>query len=82
MALISLITFCLYARDKYAAKNGKWRIPEKTLLLFSFFCGAIGGTLAMALFRHKTQHRYFIAVNAFGLIWQIAALIALTIFVS
>ena len=50
MALISLITFCLYARDKYAAKNGKWRIPEKTLLLCSFFCGAIGGTLAMALF--------------------------------
>lgn len=79
-ALISLATFCLYAHDKRAAKKGNWRTPEKTLLLFSFFGGAIGGSLAMALLRHKTRHWYFVAVNSIGLILQIGALIAAAIF--
>lgn len=79
-ALISLITFCLYARDKRAAKKGNWRTPEKVLLLFSFFGGAIGGSLAMALLRHKTRHWNFVAVNAIGLLWQIAAIVAAAFF--
>lgn len=70
---ISLVAFFLYASDKAKAKRGKWRIPEKVLLGFSFFGGAVGGTLAMFLFRHKTRHWYFWAVNFLGLAWQIAA---------
>ena len=71
---IGLITFCLYAADKAKAKRGAWRIPERTLLLFSFFGGAIGGTLAMILCRHKTKHWYFKGVNLLGLAWQLALL--------
>lgn len=37
LALISLITLILYAVDKKRAKKGEWRIPEATLLCFSFF---------------------------------------------
>lgn len=70
---ISLVAFFLYASDKAKAIRGKWRIPEKVLLGFSFFGGAVGGTLAMFLFRHKTKHWYFWAVNFLGLVWQIAA---------
>ena len=72
--IISLITYCLYASDKKKAKKGKWRIPEKVLLGFSFFGGAIGGYIAMQTLRHKTKHWYFHAVNILGLIWQLGLL--------
>ena len=42
-AAVSLITFILYGLDKYKACHGLWRIPEKVLLGFSFFGGAVGG---------------------------------------
>lgn len=80
LGAISFITFCLYGADKSKAKRHAWRIPEKTLLLCSFLGGAIGGSLAMSLFRHKTKHWYFVAVNAIGLVWQIAAVAAIYIF--
>ena len=74
---ISLVTFCVYGADKRRAKKGQWRVPEKVLLGLSFFGGALGGSLAMKLLRHKTKHWYFVAVNAVGLLWQIAAVAAL-----
>ena len=75
---ISLITFILYGLDKHKARRGLWRIPEKVLLGFSFLGGALGGSIAMALFRHKTkrEHWYFRAINIVGLIWQIGAVVA------
>lgn len=78
-AAISLVNFCLYGADKSKAKRGAWRIPEKTLLLCSFLGGAVGGALAMSLFRHKTKHWYFVAVNAIGLVWQVGLIVALAI---
>ena len=45
--------------DKIKAQAGKWRIPEKTLLLLGFFGGFLGGILGMQLFRHKTHKLYF-----------------------
>ncbi len=72
-ALISLIAFVLYGADKWKAKRGSWRIRESVLLSLSFFGGAVGGSLGMLLFRHKTKHWYFAAVNFIGLIWQAAA---------
>lgn len=77
LGAISLISFILYAVDKSKAENGEWRIPEATLLGFSFFGGAIGGYLAMNIVRHKTKHWYFHAVNILGIIWQVALAIFL-----
>lgn len=78
-AAISLVTFCLYGADKSKAKRGAWRIPEKTLLLCSFLGGALGGSIAMSLFRHKTKHWYFVAVNTIGLVWQAGLVILLAV---
>ena len=78
-AAISLVTLIIYGADKVKAINGAWRIPERVLLGFSFFGGAVGGSLAMLLFRHKTRHWYFTAVNVIGLIWQIALLVILKV---
>ena len=73
-ASISLITFLLYGIDKRRAKHGRWRISEKALLAFSFFGGGVGGILAMQLFRHKTRHLYFYAVNIIGVLSQVGLL--------
>ena len=78
-AAISLVTLIIYGADKVKAINGAWRIPERVLLGFSFLGGALGGSLAMLLFRHKTRHWYFTAVNVIGLIWQIALLVILKV---
>jgi uncharacterized membrane protein YsdA (DUF1294 family) len=69
--VLSVITFFMYGADKFKAQRGKWRISEKALLISSFIGGAVGGFLAMQLFRHKTKHWYFNVVNILGLMWQI-----------
>ncbi len=78
--VISLFTFIIYGVDKGKARRGAWRIPERVLLLCSLFGGAVGGGLGMLVFRHKTKHWYFAAVNILGLILQ-AGLVILLAFV-
>ena len=80
LAAISFITFIFYATDKYKARHGHWRIPEKTLLTLSLLGGAAGGLIAMQLFRHKTRHWYFYAINIIALVLQLALLLYLTFF--
>ena len=77
LILLSLITFILYHSDKKKAEKGKMRIPEKVLLLFSFFGGAFGGYPAMLIFRHKTkgEHWYFTAINLLGIVIHTALII-------
>lgn len=71
VAVMSLVTFFLYAADKRKAQKKMWRIPEKVLLLCSFFLGAAGGLSAMYVCRHKTDHWYFVVVNAASLILHV-----------
>ena len=80
LAILSLLAFILYGADKHKAKRGLWRIPEKTLLLASFLGGALGGLAAMQIFRHKTKHWYFYAVNLLGLAWQVGLVVYLVFF--
>ena len=72
MAVMSLVAFVLYGRDKSLAKRRARRTPEKVLLGVGFFGGAVGALCGMQTFRHKTKHWYFYAVNIIGLILQFA----------
>ncbi|MBP3437643.1 MAG: DUF1294 domain-containing protein [Clostridia bacterium] len=72
LGVMCFLSFVLYGVDKFKAKKNLWRIKESVLLLFGFLGGALGALLAMYLFRHKTRHWYFWAVNILGLLWQIA----------
>ncbi len=56
---VNLFSFFLMRHDKVCAKQGKRRVPEKTLFLAAILFGALGGTLGMYVFRHKTKHWYF-----------------------
>lgn len=75
LGVLSLLALILYGVDKAKAKANAWRISEKTLLGAGFFGGSVGALLGMKLFRHKTKHWYFWAVNLLGLIWQVGVLL-------
>ena len=57
--IMSVLSFSVMGIDKRRAKMKKWRISEKTLFLFALLGGAIGGTVGMLTFHHKTKHWYF-----------------------
>ncbi|MCI9157170.1 MAG: DUF1294 domain-containing protein [Lawsonibacter sp.] len=56
---VNLAAFALMGMDKRRARKGAWRISEKALFLPALLGGALGGTLGMRVFRHKTRHWYF-----------------------
>lgn len=55
----SIVCFAMYALDKAAAKAGRWRTSETTLLLLGLACGWPGALLAQALLRHKASKASF-----------------------
>ncbi|MFA0013385.1 DUF1294 domain-containing protein [Vibrio lentus] len=60
--VIGLVTFFVYAKDKRAAINGNWRVPEKTLHILSVAGGWLGALIAQDKLRHKTQKQPFRAI--------------------
>ena len=59
LIIINIMTFVLFAVDKFRAVNRQWRIRESVLLGVSIVGGALGGLLAMQIFRHKTKTAVF-----------------------
>ncbi len=55
----SAASFVAFAVDKSAARAGRERVPEKTLLWLAAFGGWPGALVAMQLVRHKTAKRSF-----------------------
>ena len=71
----SVVCFLAYAFDKSAATAGRWRTPERTLLLLGLAGGWPGGLVAQHLLRHKTAKPSFraafwatVALNVAGLL--------------
>lgn len=52
---MSLLTFVLYADDKSRARNGQWRVPEKTLHLCELTGGWLGAFVAQRRLYHKSS---------------------------
>lgn len=63
LAAINFTTWVAYGLDKGRAKFGKWRIPERTLLLLALAGGSLGALAGMIMFRHKTRKpKFYISV--------------------
>ena len=74
LASLSLFAFLLYGLDKWKAKRGARRIPELWLLGIGLLGGSLGALIGMYLFRHKTRHWYFLAINVVALGAELLAL--------
>ena len=59
IAILNVITFMIYAIDKWKAKKNRWRIPESILLLLAVLGGSIGAWIGMKIWHHKTMHKKF-----------------------
>lgn len=59
LIIINLIGFCIMGVDKKRAIRGAWRISEASLFSTALVGGALGCTLGMHFFHHKTKHWYF-----------------------
>ncbi|MFC0270249.1 DUF1294 domain-containing protein [Metabacillus herbersteinensis] len=57
--LINLYGFFLMRSDKQKAQRNQWRISENTLWVVAVIGGALGLTVGMNKFRHKTKHAKF-----------------------
>ena len=76
--VIGIVTFVVYAKDKRAAINGNWRVPEKTLHIFSVAGGWLGALIAQDKLRHKTQKQPFrviywltVVINVAAFLWTL-----------
>ena len=54
-AVMSIIAFIMYAKDKSAATWGTWRTPENTLNILSLAGGWPGASIAQSFLRHKSK---------------------------
>lgn len=59
LTVANAVAFIVYGIDKYRARNGKWRIPEATLLMLAVVGGSVGAWLGMKAWHHKIRHRKF-----------------------
>ena len=60
LLIMNFLTWVIYGLDKGRAKSGKWRIPERTLLILAAIGGAVGALIGMLMFRHKTRKAKFV----------------------
>lgn len=66
--IASAITFLVYGFDKWAAKNDKRRVPERSLHIFSIGGGFAGALMGRKYFRHKTRKPEFLIIPIVALI--------------
>lgn len=76
---MSIVSFAMMGIDKRRAIRNQWRIPESSLFLAAIFGGAVGGTIGMFLFHHKTKHWYFRLFFPLIAIAQVMVIIAVSL---
>ncbi len=74
--VFSAVAFAVYAADKLAAEDGRWRTPESTLHMLGLAGGWPGALAAQMLLRHKSKKLPFqivfwatVTLNCGALIW-------------
>jgi uncharacterized membrane protein YsdA (DUF1294 family) len=74
VACLNVFAFALYAFDKYAARRGGRRVPERVLLGAALLGGTPAVLVAGLVTRHKTAKRSFRLLFALNVLIQLAAL--------
>lgn len=74
---LNVLGLILMGIDKWRAKKKSYRISEAALFATALFGGALGCTIGMFLFRHKTRHWYFLVGMPLILALQLTIVIAI-----
>lgn len=76
----SALAFIVYAFDKSAARNNRWRTQESTLHMLGLAGGWPGALLARQLLRHKSKKEAFrttlwftVALNCGAFVWLLSS---------
>lgn len=59
LGIINLLTFIAYGYDKFCARRGYWRVPEKSLFMLIILGGTPTAFIASRIFKHKTKKGNF-----------------------
>lgn len=60
LCIVNLAGLIICGVDKRRAVKGRWRIPERRMILTAAVGGSIGVWVGMYLFHHKTKHLKFV----------------------
>lgn len=71
---VSLISIAIYAFDKSASMNRRWRTSERTLHLLALLGGWPGAWIAQLLFRHKARKTSFLVAFVLCVLANVAFL--------
>ena len=80
LAFVNIVSFLIFGFDKMQAVKNRYRIPEKTLLIWSAIGGATGSFIGMHVFRHKTRKSKFFITVPILMIIQIILIILIVLF--
>ena len=80
LVAVSFVAVVMTIYDKTAAKKGRRRVPEKTLMLVGFFGGATAMYCVMQLIRHKIKHKKFMLGLPAFIVLHLALIIAVVYF--
>lgn len=61
---LNLFVFSIYFLDKQAARDGRRRVSERTLLTLALIGGSLGAVAAQQILRHKTRKEPFRSILA------------------
>lgn len=75
LAVLQLAAFGLFWFDKTQARNGDWRVRERTLLAVALF-GGLGAWMGRRLLRHKTRKEPFRTLLGVVVVVHLAAVAA------
>ena len=75
LVLINLITFIIFAVDKWKARKNRFRIKEAVLFLLCFLGGTIGGIIGVHALHHKTTRQAFVVGIPLILLVQVVTVI-------
>ena len=78
--LVNLCMFYMMYRDKRLAKNHRWRISEKALIMGAIAFGGLGMLVGMKVFHHKTNHTKFKLIAPLTTVIQIGILLYYILF--
>ena len=66
LIFINLFAFCTYGIDKWKAKKGAWRVPEKTLLILALIGGSAGAIAGHLAFVRKKKEKCSLSHHQFA----------------